>query len=79
MSLTTVDFRRLHLAPGQRILDLGCGEGRHAITAWLTAPAHVVGLDLEVRQRQCSAGLALRTCPHSPPSLGDGKSDCGYV
>ena len=46
MSLTTVDFRRLHLAPGQRILDLGCGEGRHAVTAWLTAPVQVVGLDL---------------------------------
>jgi ubiquinone/menaquinone biosynthesis C-methylase UbiE len=45
MSLTTIDFRRLHLEPGHRILDLGCGEGRHAITAWLTAPVHVVGLD----------------------------------
>lgn len=46
MSLTTVDFQRLHLEPGQRVLDLGCGEGRHAITAWLHAPVHVVGLDL---------------------------------
>lgn len=46
MSLTTVDFRRLHLAPGQRVLDLGCGEGRHAISAWLEAPVQVVGLDL---------------------------------
>jgi SAM-dependent methyltransferase len=45
VSLTTVDFRRLHLEPGQRLLDLGCGEGRHAITARLEAPVHVVGLD----------------------------------
>jgi ubiquinone/menaquinone biosynthesis C-methylase UbiE len=46
VSLTTIEFRRLHLQPGQRLLDLGCGEGRHAITAWLTAPVQVVGLDL---------------------------------
>ncbi|MEQ8859609.1 MAG: class I SAM-dependent methyltransferase [Pseudomonadales bacterium] len=46
MSLTTVDFARLHLTPGQRVLDLGCGEGRHAISAWLEAPVQVVGLDL---------------------------------
>jgi SAM-dependent methyltransferase len=46
MSLTTIDFRRLHLQPGHRVLDLGCGEGRHAITAWLTAPVQVVGLDI---------------------------------
>ena len=58
MSLTTVDFRRLHLAPGQRILDLGCGEGRHAITAWLTAPAHVVGLDLAAADLETAAHRA---------------------
>lgn len=49
MSLTTIDFRRVHLAPGQRVLDLGCGEGRHAITAWLTAPAAVIGVDMSGR------------------------------
>lgn len=49
MSLTTIDFRRLLLAPGQRVLDLGCGEGRHAISAWLSAPATVIGVDMNSR------------------------------
>lgn len=58
MSLTTVDFRRLHLRPGQRVLDLGCGEGRHAITAWLEAPVQVVGLDPGAADLATAAGRA---------------------
>jgi SAM-dependent methyltransferase len=46
MSLETVDFARLQLNPGDRVLDLGCGEGRHAITAYLHQAVNVVGLDL---------------------------------
>jgi len=48
MSLTTVDFRHLPLKRGERILDLGCGEGRHAITAYLEAPVRVIGVDLSL-------------------------------
>ncbi len=46
MSLQTIDFARLELQPGERLLDLGCGEGRHSILAYLDAPIEVVGLDL---------------------------------
>ena len=46
MSLETVDLHRFPLNAGQRVLDLGCGEGRHAITAYLHADVQVIGLDL---------------------------------
>lgn len=46
MSLETVDFTRLPLRCGERVLDLGCGEGRHAITAYLNQSVTVVALDL---------------------------------
>lgn len=46
MSLETVDFSQLQLKPEQRLLDLGCGEGRHSISAWLREELEVVGLDL---------------------------------
>lgn len=46
MSLETVDFERLNLAAGDKILDLGCGEGRHAITAYLHEAVTVIGMDL---------------------------------
>jgi SAM-dependent methyltransferase len=40
--MLTVDFDRLGLCPGDRVLDLGCGAGRHAFAAaergaWVTA------------------------------------------
>ena len=49
MSLETIDFDRLNFRPGDTVLDLGCGEGRHSISARLQADIHVVGLDLSRR------------------------------
>jgi SAM-dependent methyltransferase len=40
----TVDFARLPIAPGDRVLDLGCGFGRHAFEAFRRG-AHVVAVD----------------------------------
>jgi SAM-dependent methyltransferase len=42
--MLTVDFARLRLRPGMRLLDLGCGGGRHAFAAW-RAGAVVLALD----------------------------------
>ena len=43
--MLTVDFDRLGLHPGEAVLDLGSGGGRHACEA-LRRGAHVVALDL---------------------------------
>ena len=57
MSMDTIDFSRLPLA-GQRVLDVGCGEGRHCLSAGYHGAAQVVGVDLAeqdlatARQRQ---------------------------
>src|SRR5512137_2375110 len=45
-SVVTVDFGRLSLAPGVRVLDIGCGSGRHATAAYRLPRARVVGVDL---------------------------------
>ncbi|HZP31313.1 MAG TPA: class I SAM-dependent methyltransferase [Acidimicrobiia bacterium] len=42
--MLTVDFDRLRVGDGSRLLDLGCGGGRHAFEAWRRGAA-VVALD----------------------------------
>lgn len=44
--MLTVDVTRLDLRPGERLLDIGCGRGRHLHAAALHCPGlSVVGLD----------------------------------
>jgi len=44
--MQTIDFKRMQLRNGDRILDVGCGEGRHTIGAYLEANVTAVGVDL---------------------------------
>src|SRR5687768_15592826 len=44
--MLTVDYDRLGLRPGERMLDLGCGGGRHAFEA-LRRGARVIALDAD--------------------------------
>ncbi|MGE4608839.1 MAG: methyltransferase domain-containing protein [Myxococcota bacterium] len=53
--LLTVDLERLRVRPGERLLDAGCGEGRHCFGA-LERGARVVGLDLDRDSLKMAAG-----------------------
>lgn len=44
--MQTIDFNRLNLRHGDRVLDVGCGEGRHTIGAYLAADVTAIGVDL---------------------------------
>jgi SAM-dependent methyltransferase len=54
----TIDFDRLDLQPGERLLDLGCGLGRHAHEA-LIRGADVVTCDLSRPDLEAVRGTAL--------------------
>ena len=44
--MLTVDFDRLGLRPGERVLDMGCGAGRHAFEMYRRG-ADVLALDMD--------------------------------
>ncbi len=44
--MITVDFKRLSIKPGFKILDIGCGSGRHVSEAYRYKDVKVVGIDL---------------------------------
>ena len=44
--MITIDFSRIPMDPGSRILDIGCGSGRHTCEAYRCREAFVIGADL---------------------------------
>ena len=67
--LLTVDLERLRLRQGERLLDAGCGEGRHCFGA-LDRGARVVGLDLDYDSLRL-ASKRLRREARTRDSLGE--------
>jgi len=61
----TVDYRRLGVTPGDRLLDLGCGAGRHAYAA-MRLGARVVAYDLDTSEIKDTAVLMASLAPDCP-------------
>ncbi len=55
--MLTVDFARLPISPGARVLDLGCGAGRHAFEA-ARRGGRVIALDTDRRELDRVAAVA---------------------
>jgi SAM-dependent methyltransferase len=68
-----------HLAPGLRLLDVGCGAGREAI-GFARAGLEVVGIDVapamiaRARERACAAGLAIEFAVGDPLTSPEGAA-----
>jgi SAM-dependent methyltransferase len=77
----TVDFGRFPVGPGDRVLDLGCGSGRHAYEAYRRG-ADVVACDADEGELRIVAAMAAamhkaREAPataHARPVAGDGTA-----
>ena len=46
--MQTIDRHFLPLRPGDRVLDLGCGEGRHVVAASVMDGVDAIGVDLSL-------------------------------
>ena len=68
--MLTADYDRLGLRPGDRLLDLGCGFGRHAYEA-LRRGARVVACDMALPELETvlSTAEAMRDAGEIAPSL----------
>jgi len=58
--MLTVQLERLNLRPGDWVLDLGCGEGRHVHGVHVLGGVNIVGLDLDLPSlNKAREGLAM--------------------
>jgi SAM-dependent methyltransferase len=61
----TVDFEQFPVEPGERVLDMGCGGGRHAFALYRRG-ARVVALDLDAAELKDVAGMFDALRPEVP-------------
>ena len=77
--MLTVDFRWFFVGPGNQLLDLGCGAGRHAFEAYRRG-ADVVACDADLGELRTVADMAAAmheagetpATAHARPVAGDG-------
>jgi ubiquinone/menaquinone biosynthesis C-methylase UbiE len=65
--MITVDLSRLNIKPGDRILDIGCGSGRHTAAAYEWPKVWVIGVDrnpADLNQARKRLGLHDRMDAH---------------
>ncbi|MDQ1396391.1 MAG: hypothetical protein QOG64_1650 [Acidimicrobiaceae bacterium] len=75
--MLTVQYERLGVRPGDRLLDLGCGAGRHAFEA-LRRGARVVALDADAAEVKDAAALLQAMIDEGEAGhLGDGAAAVG--
>ena len=46
--MLTVNFDKLHVNPGDLVLDIGCGEGRHSLGLYVDREVNAIGIDLSM-------------------------------
>jgi SAM-dependent methyltransferase len=69
--LLTVDFSKFKISPGDRVLDLGCGAGRHSFEAYRRG-ARVIAADLDPGELPPVTGMlaAMRAAGEATPPAG---------
>ena len=75
--MLTVNFTRLPVGAGDRVLDLGCGGGRHAFEA-LRRGASVVALDADAGELRGVADMvAAMAAEGQIPAVATARTVCG--
>ncbi len=74
--MLTVDFDRMGVQPGDRVLDLGCGAGRHAFELYRRG-TQVVALDQDETELSAVAAMfqAMREAGEAGESGAGGSAE----
>lgn len=64
--MLTVDFDYFDLQSGHVLVDLGCGEGRHSLTAYRAEGVTVLGFDLAYGDLQTAQSRIADMAPYHP-------------
>jgi SAM-dependent methyltransferase len=72
----TIDFDRLRLAPGSRVLDLGCGDGRHTRATRVLPAIAAVAVDIAPGE-VARAAESLRAMDAGDSLAGPARDDAG--
>lgn len=67
--MLTVDFTQFVVEPGDRVLDMGCGGGRHAFELYRRG-ARVVALDMDGEELKGVADMFAALQPEVPAAAG---------
>jgi len=60
--MLTFDFKKINIPDSAKVLDLGCGEGRHIFGIMDRFPnAYCIGLDLHTESLKIAAELCIYT------------------
>ena len=54
--MQTIRFSNLNISEEDFLLDMGCGEGRHSIGAYIETKANVLGFDLSIEDLKIAKG-----------------------
>ena len=57
--MQTINFDKLNLKKDDLLLDMGCGEGRHTIGAYIEKPVNSFGFDLSYKDLQVAKGRSV--------------------
>lgn len=74
--MLTIEFERLGLGRGSKMLDLGCGEGRHVRATRLLPGVHGVALDLGVEEVETTRD-SLRSMDQDADALCSASPEAG--
>ena len=54
--MQTIDIEYINPKKGSKVLDLGCGQGRHCFGAYMYAEVDVFGFDIDIEKIKSFSG-----------------------